>query len=220
MQLIDSPWNRIQQNGLRTSSATDLLAVGLSRRPEDVGHLEETAKEILKRLGSIRAFGDLSADHLKQEAGLSSEEAFRAMALIELGRRIGLAGKGEKVEVYDARSIYEMLSHLRDEKKEYFVLVMLDAQNGVIRIVNVHIGTLTSSMVGPREVFREAIREGASSIVVAHNHPSGDPAPSAQDIDVTERLMEVGKLLDIPLLDHVIIGENRFVSLRERGVIK
>ena len=220
MQLIDSPWNRIQQNGLRTSSATDLLAVGLSRRPEDVGHLEETAKSILKKLGSIRAFGDLSADHLKQEAGLSGEEAFRAMALIELGRRIGLAGKGEKFEVYDARSIYDLLSHLRDEKKEYFVLIMLDAQNGVIRVSNVHIGTLTSSMVGPREVFREAIREGASSIVVAHNHPSGEPTPSPEDIDVTERLMEVGKMLDIPLVDHVIIGEGKFVSLRERGVIK
>jgi DNA repair protein RadC len=220
MQLIDSPWNRIQQNGLRTSSATDLLAVGLSRRPEDVGHMEETAKSILKILGSIRAFGDLSADHLKQEAGLSGEEAFRAMALIELGRRIGLAGKGEKFEVYDARSIYDLLSHLRDEKKEYFVLVMLDAQNGVIRVSNVHIGTLTSSMVGPREVFRDALREGASSIVVAHNHPSGEPTPSPEDIDVTERLMEVGKMLDIPLVDHVIIGEGKFVSLRERGVIK
>jgi len=75
-------------------------------------------------------------------------------------------------------------------------------------------------MVGPREVFREAIREGASSIVVAHNHPSGEPTPSPEDIDVTERLMEVGKMLDIPLVGHVIIGEGKFVSLRERGVIK
>jgi DNA repair protein RadC len=217
--LVDSPWIRIQQNGLRTTSATDLLAVGLSRRPEDVGYLEETAKTILKKMGNIRAFVDLSADLLKEEAGLTGDEAVRAMALIELGRRIGLAGRGELPEIYDARSVYEYLAYLRDEKKEHFIMLMLDAQNKVIRTSTVHIGTLTSSLVGPREVFREAVREGASSIVVVHNHPSGEPEPSEADIEITRRLAEIGKALDIPLLDHVIIGEGDYVSLRTRGVL-
>ena len=207
---------------MRTATPGDLLTVGFCRKPDDAAHLEETSKEILKQMGSIRAFGDLSADHLREVAGLSPDEAFRFLAILELGRRVGQAGKGDPEErmVYDAESIWRMYSHLRDEKREHFILVMLDAQNVVTRCATIHIGTLTSSIVGAREVFREAVREGASSVVVVHNHPSGDPSPSAEDVQVTEKLAEVGRLLDIPLLDHVIIGERDFVSLRTRGVIR
>jgi len=219
--LIESAWTRAHHQGLRTATPGDLLAIGISRRPEDVGHMEGTAREIIKRLGSIRAFGDLSADHLRSEAGLSPDEAFRFLAVLELGRRIGQAGKGDPNErtVYDAQSIWEMHRYLRDEKREHFILVTLDAQNVVTRSTTIHIGTLTSSVVGAREVFREAVREGASAVVVVHNHPSGDPSPSPEDVAVTEKLAEVGRILDIPLLDHVIIGERDFVSLRTRGVI-
>lgn len=220
--LVESAWTRVQKNGLRTATAGDLLTIGISRRPDDASHLEETSKAILKRLGSIRAFGDLSSDHLREEAGLDADEAFRFLAVMELGRRLEQAGKGDPQDrmIYDAQSIYDMHSYLRDEKREHFILVMLNAQNVVTRSAIIHIGTLTSSIVGPREVFREAVREGASAVVVVHNHPSGDPSPSAEDVAVTERLAEVGRLLDIPLLDHVIIGERDFVSLRTRGVIR
>jgi DNA repair protein RadC len=108
---------------------------------------------------------------------------------------------------------------LRDEKREHFIVVLLDAKNKVIRHVTVHIGTLTSSIVGPREVFREAIREGASGIILAHNHPSGDPEPSIEDVSITRKLAEIGHVLDIPVLDHVILGEFKVVSLRQEGVI-
>lgn len=220
--LVESAWSRVQQNGLRTATPGDLLTVGICRNPDDAAHLEETSKEILKQIGSIRAFGDLSVDHLREVAGLLPEEAFRFLAILELGRRVGQAGKGDPEErmVYDAESIWRMYNHLRDEKREHFILVMLDAQNVVTRCATIHIGTLTSSIVGPREVFREAVREGASSVVVVHNHPSGDPTPSPEDVAVTEKLADVGRLLDIPLLDHVIIGERDFVSLRKRGVIR
>lgn len=216
----ESAWNRVQKIGIRSAGPADLLAVGLCRRPEDAGHFEETAKDIFKHLGSIRALGDLSAELLRERAGLSQDEAFRAMAWVELGRRIGLAGKGERKEVVDAEAVWEILSYLRDEKREHFVALMLDAKNQMMRVSTIHIGTLTTSIVGPREVFREAVREGASSLIVAHNHPSGNPEPSAEDIAVTARLVEVGQILDMPLLDHVIVGEHAYVSLRTRGLIR
>jgi DNA repair protein RadC len=93
----------------------------------------------------------------------------------------------------------------------------LNSANGVIRKALIHIGTLTMSIVGPREIFREAVRDGASSIIVAHNHPSGDPSPSPEDIEITRILIDAGKLLDIPVLDHVIIGHRRYSSLNEMG---
>lgn len=220
--LAESAWTRVRQSGMRTATPGDLFTIGISRRPEHAGPLEESARSILKQIGSIRALGDVSVDHLREVAGLDPDEAFRFLATLELGRRIGQAGKGDTAErtVYDARSIWEMHHHLRDEKREHFIVVLLDAQNVVMRSATVHIGTLTSSIVGAREVFREAIREGASAVVAVHNHPSGDPNPSPEDIAVTERLAEVGKILEIPLLDHVIIGERDFVSLRERGVFR
>jgi DNA repair protein RadC len=116
--------------------------------------------------------------------------------------------------------VLRLFPNMRREKREHFCLVMLDAQNQVITSRVIHIGTLTMSVVGPREVFREAIREGASAIVVVHNHPSGDVTPSVQDLDLTEKLMEVGYLLDIPLLDHVIIGDPKIKSFRQSGLLK
>jgi len=96
---------------------------------------------------------------------------------------------------------------------------LLDAKNQLIRRADVHIGTANSSLVGAREVFREAVKDGAVGIIVAHNHPSGDPTPSPEDVAVTRQLRDAGKLLDIPLLDHVIIGESRHVSLRRMGLL-
>ena len=115
--------------------------------------------------------------------------------------------------------IVELFAYLKHEKKEHFCAVFLDAKNMVIRTATIHIGTQTSSIVAPADVFREALREGAVSVVVAHNHPSGDPTPSAEDIIVTDRLVELGRLLNIPVLDHVVIGERKSVSFRERGLI-
>ncbi len=217
---ISNPWTRVQQNGFRTASPTDLLSIALSRSADDSGHLEATANELLTRCGDIRSLGNLSIAELQEMAGLSGPEAVRLLAMLEVGRRVGLAGKGDLKEVSDAEFVADYFGYLRDEKREHFVALLLDAKNQIIRPTTIHIGTLTKSLVGPREVFREAIREGASAVIVAHNHPSGDPEPSPEDIDVTERLDDIGRVLEIPLLDHVILGEHKFVSLRARGVLR
>ncbi|HZH99406.1 MAG TPA: DNA repair protein RadC, partial [Fimbriimonadaceae bacterium] len=209
--------HRLHKIGVRGASPVDLLSVGLSRREEDVELTERAARDILQRVGNIRALGELSPHELAQLGGLDTFESLRAQALLELGRRIGGAGKGERPDVDSAQEIVDHLDYLRDEKREHFCAVLLDAKNRIMRVSTIHIGTLTMSVVGPREVFREAIREGASSIIVAHNHPSGDPTPSPEDVQVTDQLVAVGKTLDIPVLDHIILGERHYVSFRERG---
>jgi len=177
------------------------------------------ARALLTRFGSVRALGELSHADLAAAGGMDDFESLRAQALLELGRRVGGAGKGLLEEITCARDVMDLLDTLRFEKREHFVAVLLDSKAVVLRVVTIHIGTLNMSLVGPREIFREAIREGASSVIVAHNHPSGDPTPSPEDIEVTGQLVEVGRMLDIPVLDHVIIGERTYVSLSERGII-
>jgi DNA repair protein RadC len=210
---------RIQSSTLGSASPIDLLAVGFSRRENDVADSEEMAKALLQRIRRIEALAELSTADIQEITGLEGFETLQRQALIELGRRAGAAGKGDSVEICGVPDVLEYLKDLRKEKREHFCTLMLDSKNVVQRKHVTHIGTLTMSVVGAREVFREAIREGASGIIVAHNHPSGDPTPSPEDIGVTDKLVEIGKMLDIPVLDHVIIGERRYFSFKERGLI-
>ena len=109
------------------------------------------------------------------------------------------------------------MKHIEDAKQEKVITVLLDTKNHILGTITVHIGTLDASLIGPREVFRDAVRENAAALVVAHNHPSGDPTPSPEDIAVTKRLNEVGEILGIRLLDHIIVGKGKYVSLRKEG---
>jgi DNA repair protein RadC len=197
----------------------DLLAIALSRREADVVQAEEAALRLLRRHHGLGDLAQTALEDLQSETGLDRFEALRWLALLELGRRIGIAGKGPVRTIECSEDVADLLEHLQSEKREHFYSILMDSKGSVLRAVPVHIGTLTMSLVGPREVFREAIREGASSLIVAHNHPSGDPEPSPEDVEVTLRLAEVGELLDIPLLDHVIIGDKRHVSLKGRGIV-
>jgi DNA repair protein RadC len=158
---------------------------------------------------------DIPLDLLRDEWGLEGFEALRCLALIEIGRKSALAGKGDVEVIEGASDVACMFDFLIQEKREHFYAVLMTSANEVLRKALIHIGTLTMSIVGPREIFREAVREGASTIIVVHNHPSGDPTPSPEDIEVTKQLVEAGKMLDIPVLDHVIIGRDAYRSLAE-----
>ncbi|AIE87245.1 DNA repair protein RadC [Fimbriimonas ginsengisoli Gsoil 348] len=200
---------------MRAASVIDLLAIGFSRRESDVALAEPMARKALQRFGSLKSLGEAGATDLTAATGLENFEVLRAQALIEIGRRCAKNNRGEITSIDSPDDVFELLSYLQGEKREHFVAILLDAKSQVMRVANIHIGTLTASIVGPREVFREAIRDGASSIIVAHNHPSGDPSPSPEDVEVTHKLIEIGQMLDIPVLDHIIIGERRALSLRE-----
>ncbi len=195
------------------------MAVGFSRREEDAVNAEGTARDFLARVQRLQGLENLAPDTANEVWGLEGFEILRAQALLELGRRVGAAGRGNPETIEGPGDVMELLDYLRGEKREHFVAVLLDAKNNVLRVAEVHIGTLTMSVVGAREVFREAVREGASSVIVAHNHPSGDPTPSPEDIEVTKELVKAGVLLDIPVLDHVVIGDRRYISLHDRNLM-
>lgn len=206
---------RVRDAGVRAASIIDLLAVGLARRETDVEDAEAVGRQMLQRFGSIGGISEAGLADFAAVSGLDGFEVMRAQALLEIGRRCGKASRGPATTIDSPEDAFELLEYLRGEKREHFVAILLDAKNHVLRVAVIHIGTLTASIVGPREIFREAIRDGASSIIVGHNHPSGDPTPSPEDIEVTRKLFEVGEMLDIPVLDHIIVGERYAISLRE-----
>ena len=187
---------RVRASGVQAASMPDLLAIGFSRREDDVDGAEFASRRTLERFGSVRALASAAPSDLTAETGLEGFEVLRALVLMEIGRRSHLAGKGDVETIESVEDSFRLLGWLRDEKREHFVAILLDAKSNVLRTATIHIGTLTMSVVGPREVFREAIREGASSIIVGHNHPSGDPEPSPEDIAVTRELVQIGKMLD------------------------
>lgn len=215
----NNPVDRLNYGGLSTGSVVDLLALGFSRNEESARQAEPMARDILIRYDKLVGLGEASDQELSDLTGLDRFEVLRAKALIEVGRRISSARRGDLEEISVPDDVFRRLAHLRTERREHFVVVLLDSKGQIQRVAPVHIGTVNMSLVGAREVFREAIRDGASSIIVAHNHPSGDPTPSPEDIEVTAKLVEVGELLDIPVLDHMIIGYDRYTSLSQKGLL-
>lgn len=208
-----SVYRRVRDIGVGGSSARDLLAVALARREEDVN--EDAAGDILAKLGAVGKLGDISPGVLKEWTGLDGFELNRFLAAFELGRKAAVAGAGEKTTIDGPEDVARLFDHLRHEKREHLCAVLLDARHGIVRVATIHIGTLTMSVVGAREIFREAIREAAESMIIVHNHPSGDPTPSPEDIEITKHLAQIGDMLEIPVLDHVIVGDRgRFASLK------
>lgn len=200
---------------------TELLALAVSQDDSDVDRWLPVARELMLENRKLRRLADLSYDELRTRFDLSEERAKRLFAMFTLGRKVGVSGQGDtSIEsIAGPEDVAALLDDLRLERQEHLVAIYLDAKNVILRVATIHIGTANSSIVGTREIFREAVREGAVGVIVAHNHPSGDPEPSPEDIEVTQKIKEAGKLLDIPLLDHVIIGEKRWVSLQRRRLI-
>lgn len=221
MGLIEtSAWNRIQQYGVQGVTPMDLLTVMVTREERDVALNEPLVRQAFIGYPLAR-FIDLSHAELRSIGGLDLYESGRLLAGVELGRRAGIAASSSppRAIVTCADQAYERLKHYGGQKQEHFVVVFLDSKAQITAEKVVHIGTLNMSVVGAREVFREAVRHNAASVIVAHNHPSGDPEPSPEDVKVTQSLKKAGELLDIPLLDHLVIGHERYVSLHERGLM-
>ena len=163
------------------------------------------------------ALGTLEPEELAAEFGIAAVSARRIRAALALARAWQRARQPERPSLRSPRAVFELLEpEARGLEQETFWSLLLDGKQRLQRVVVVSAGTLTASLVHPREVYRAAIRSAAAALIVAHNHPSGDPEPSAEDLGVTERLRAAGEVLGIPLQDHVILGDARFVSLRER----
>lgn len=214
----ETPHDRLRRLGLNALTASDLLAIACAETEDQAEEISSLCTHLLVKRG-IRAFGQLSPADLLDVAPLEPELVTRILAAIEIGRRSGLSGKGQVTSISKPKDIAALFKYLEDETREHFCVVYLNAKNGILGTRTIHVGTATTSLVGVRDVYREAIREGATQIAVVHNHPSGDPTPSIEDIDVTDKLVEAGKLMDVQLIDHIIIGHHTFVSLKEKGCV-
>lgn len=204
--------------GMGSVPLHDLLAIVLSREETDVAHNEDGAADLVRRYPGRRIV-DLSQNELHAISGYEQFESLRVLAAIEIGRRAGQSHFQLVDQINSVEDSFKLFAWLAGEKQEHFCAAYLNSKGGVISTKVIHIGTLNMSVVGAREVFREAVRENAASVIVAHNHPSGDPSPSPEDIAVTHRLHEAGTMLDIKVLDHIVVGSNRSVSLMREGLI-
>ena len=222
MQPTERPRERLGAIGARSLSSAELLAILVSTgsgklSAVDLGHL------ILAELGKsygrdpISVLREVSIPELTQIHGMGPAKATSILAAIELGKRVYQSCPEDPTIVSDPSVAAAALSgELMWRSQERFAVVMLNVQNAIIGTQVVTIGTATETLAHPREIFREAIKQGATQIIIAHNHPSGNLDASPEDIQLTKRLLEVADILAIPLLDHLILGRGDFVSLREQ----
>ena len=213
----ESPHERLMLEGPDGLSTVDLLTVLLGR----AGHARragDAAWRLLERFRSLRRIAGATIGELEGVAPVSTPGAVRLVAAFALARRAHSRQLERGEPFRSSAEIYERYaSLLRDARKERFFIVLLDGKGRVMREELVSEGSLTSSSAHPREVFATAVREAACSIVLVHNHPSGDPEPSPDDIEVTRRLVSVGELVGIRVVDHVVVGDDRYVSFLDRG---
>ncbi|WP_411343514.1 RadC family protein [Paenibacillus sp. WLX1005] len=215
----DRPRERMMNYGAEALSHAELLAILLrtGTRDESAIHL---ATRILKQVGNIRQLVDLSIEELTEIRGIGTAKAIQIKAGIELGRRITRTSRDEAIAIRSPKDAADLLmEQMRYLQKEHFVCLFLNTKNQIISQETLSMGSLNASIVHPREVFRAAIKCSSASVICAHNHPSGDPTPSPEDISLTRRLVEAGHLIGIEVLDHVVIGDTRFVSLKEQGLM-
>lgn len=215
----DRPRERLLQLGAEALSNTELIAILLR-----TGTLSESAVrlagKVLSAAGGLRNMVDLSIEQLVGIRGIGQAKAIQLQAGIELGRRLSRSGLQDSPAIQSPKDAADLImDELRYLQKEHFMVLFLNTKNRVVAKETLSIGSLNASIVHPREVFRSAIKRSSASIICAHNHPSGDPTPSPEDIEVTRRLSEAGKLIGIELLDHLIVADRHFVSLKELGLM-
>jgi len=214
------PRERLLAEGGAALSDAELLAIILRSGTQEHTAIG-VAQNLLGKFGNFRDLAGRSPAEMSIVKGVGPAKAAQIKAALEIGRRLAAqkAGGADR-QITDSNDIFQVYGpRLRGLRKETFLSVLLDARNIILRTVEVSVGSLTASIVHPREVFQEAIREGAAAVVCVHNHPSGDPAPSARDRQITRQLHESSKVLGIRLLDHIVIGDATYFSFADAGIL-
>ena len=213
----DRPREKLERVGAGGLGDNELLAIVLGQGVPRSGALD-LANAVLASAGGLHGLARSSLDDLRQVPGIGAARAAQLIAAIEAGRRTLVRGRRERPQITSARDAAELLlPQFGNRPVEHFGVVLLDTKHRVLRSTLLSVGTLDTSVVHPREVFREATGGGAAAIVLFHNHPSGDPLPSDDDVALTRRLVRAGELMGIVVLDHVILAETRYCSLRDMG---
>jgi DNA repair protein RadC len=214
----ERPRERFLKVGATAASASELLAILLRIGPPNVGVLH-LADELLRRFGGLAGLARADLQELQRVHGIGEVKAIEIKAALELGKRLVLSNPDQKPLVKTPADAAQLLmADMGLLEQEEVRTLLLDSRNRVMSTNMIYRGTLNAANMRVGEIFRDAIRHSCASVILAHNHPSGDPTPSADDVMVTKELIKAGRLLDIEVLDHLVIAHNRYVSLKERGL--
>lgn len=215
----ERPRERLMRLGAEALRDAELIAILLRTGTRDRGALA-MAEELLAHFGSLRIIAQATPEELRAVKGLGAAKATELKAALELGKRLAEFSDRDRPRIREAKDVAAlMMVRFKDLQEEHFRCLLLNTKNEVLRIADVSKGGDDIVAAMPREVFRQAVKDGATGIIVCHNHPSGDPEPSRQDIAITERLHNAAETLGIRLCDHVIFGDGRYVSFNERGLL-
>ncbi len=218
----EKPLGRLLKNGPEHLSPAQLLAIVLYTGSNGKSALD-IGIEILAQFGDLRGITGATIHELCSIKGIGLARSAQIKATLEIGKRVASYPLSKKRRILSSKDIYDVyrhfLPHFRDLKKEVFKLLMLDGKNRIFSDYLVSEGCLTSSIVHPREVYIQEIKNSAASVIFIHNHPSGDPSPSPEDIELTKRLVAGGELIGIKVLDHIIMGDGEYVSFADKGLL-
>lgn len=227
MRIVDEPYynrpyEKYEKLGIEALTDTELLAILLRSGTVDCNVIELSYKLLCSngKVPSLLSLYNMSYDELIKIKGIGKVKAIQIISLLELSKRISKEKYADSLKITSPKDIANyFMEEIRHNKQECFIAVLLDAKNKMIEHKTIFVGSLTSSIVHPREIYKLAIQKSANSILVMHNHPSGDPTPSKEDILITERLKKAGELIGIILIDHIIIGDKIYTSLKECGYL-
>lgn len=212
------PRERMLAKGEEYLTEAELLAILLGNGTRDLSAIE-LAQQLLQNHDGLRLFKTMTLQELLNLDGIGLAKATRIKAAAELGRRLALSVNNQQ-QIKSPEDVKNyVMEDMRYYDREHFKCLYLNRKNQVIGLETVSVGGLVSSLVHPREVFKPAVKRSAASVILIHNHPSGDPTPSMEDINITKRLIESGRLLGIEVMDHIIIGDGRYVSLKATNAI-
>lgn len=214
---FERPREKLIEKGASALKKEELLAIVLRTGIKGKNVLT-VARDILSEYGNKKLL-DVSFKELKNMRGVGASKAAQILAALELGKRLYQEKIVKEVYLASPEDVAKEVAHIRENKKENFIALYLDARNRLIHKETISIGTLNASLVHPREVFEPALTHHAAAIIVAHNHPSGDPEPSKDDREITKRLVEAGKILGIEVTDHLIVAGDTFMSFKEHGLL-
>jgi DNA repair protein RadC len=216
----ERPRERLLRLGPEALSSQEILAVILGRGTAGKSVMN-IVQELLSKFGNPKNIGEASIEKLCEIEGIGPAKACQIKAAFEFGKRIDGYPEDEKIiEIITTQDVFKAVrKKLKDKKKEYFLLLALNSRNQLIRTIDISMGSLDATVVHPREVFKEAIGASAASVICVHNHPSGNPEPSDDDLNLTKRLVQAGNLLGIEVLDHIIIGSQEHYSLKSHNLL-
>lgn len=216
----DRPRERLLSQGPEPLSDAELLALILRTGNASNGTTAvDQARSLMTRFGDLRSLAAATTSELCEQSGIGPAKAAEIQALFELAKRFACSKIKSGTRLSSSQEVFEHFhERLRNRKKEVFISLLLDSKNRLMREIQVSEGSLNASIVHPREVFAPVIRESAAAVLFVHNHPSGDPEPSTEDIELTKRLREAGQIMGVRVLDHIIVGNGRYISFCDQGL--